>query len=438
MPKIAMIGAGSVVFAKNLMGDILSFPELAESEIALMDIDPERLRVAEKMAGKVVQALHKDGKTNVKPCVTATLDRREALKGADYVINMIQVGGYPSTKIDFDIPNKYGLKQTIADTLGIGGIFRSLRTIPVMLDMCREMEELCPGVQFLNYVNPMAPNTWAVSKATGIRTVGLCHSVQGTSHQIARYVGKDPHKAKLDYLVAGINHVAFFLRYTIDGEDVYPLLRARLDDETTTGRDPVRFEMFKRLGYFVTESSEHFAEYCPYFIKTGHPELVEQFHVPLNEYLRRCYHILASWERTKQMVESDEPITVRQSVEYGSLIVHSMETGEERTIYGNVLNEGLIDNLPQGCCVEVPCLVDKGGLRPQKIGALPPQLAAIMRTNVNVQELIVEACLTGKKEHVYHAAMMDPHTASELPLDKIWALCDDLFEAHGNMLPPLK
>jgi alpha-galactosidase len=369
----------------------------------------------------------------------ATTDRKKALEGADYAINMIQVGGYkPSTVIDFEIPKKYGLRQTIADTLGVGGIFRTLRTLPVMIDMCRDMEEVCPNVQFLNYTNPMAMLCWGVTKATSIKTVGLCHSVQGTAEQLAHDIGVPIED--ISYRCAGINHMAFYLEFrrTSTGEDLYPQIRKVVVEGRVPDWNRVRYEMFTRLGYFVTESSEHFAEYCPHFIRSQQPELVEQFNVPLDEYLRRCENQIQGWHRMKAKFEGDEPVEVRRSHEYGSLIIHSMETNQPRVVYGNVPNDGLIDNLPRDCSVEVPCLVDASGVQPTRIGKLPPQLGAIMRTNVNVQELAVEAVLTGKREHVYHAAMLDPHTATELPLDKIWALCDDLFEAHGDMIPAMK
>ncbi len=430
MPKIAMIGAGSTVFAKNLLGDILSFPELAESHIALMDIDGERLRTSEIVANKVAQA------AGARPRITATQHRREALEGADYAINMIQVAGYkPGTEIDFEIPKKYGLRQTIADTLGIGGIMRALRTIPVMLDMCRDMEAVAPDVTFLNYVNPMCMNTWAVTRATRVKTVGLCHSVQGTAHQLARDIGVPADE--INYLCAGINHMAFYLRFERNGEDLYPRIRQVVAEERVPDWNRVRYEMLTRLGYFVTESSEHFAEYCPHFIRRDRPDLIERFNVPLDEYIRRCENQIAGWHKMKAHFESDAPIEVHRSQEYGSLIIHSLETGEPRVIYGNVRNDDLITNLPDGCCVELPVLVDKNGLQPTRIGALPPQLAALMMTNVNVQSLTVEAALTGKREHVYHAAMLDPHTAAELTLDEIWALVDDLIAAHGDYIPPL-
>ena len=435
MPKIAFIGAGSIVFAKNLLGDILSFPELANSTISLMDIDPERLRTSEIVAHRVAEFFE------AKPKIEATLDRRQALDEADYAISMFQVGGYkPSTVIDFEIPKKYGIHQTIADTLGIGGIMRGLRTIPVFLDICKDMEELCPDVMFLQYVNPMAMNTWAINRASNIKTVGLCHSVQGTAEALAGDIGVPFHE--INYICAGINHMAFYLKFERNGENLYPQIREVLETNSYGRRyrglaDHVRYEVFRRTGYFVTESSEHFSEYVPWFIKHDRSDLIEQYEIPLDEYIRRCEDQLAEWELEKAALESGKLDEQRyeRSQEYGSLIIHSMETGTPRVVYGNVANQGLIDNLPQGCCVEVPCLVDKNGLQPTKIGRMPPHLAALQQTNVNVQSLVVEAALTGKREHIYHAAMLDPHTAAELSLDQIWSLVDDLIEAHGDMLP---
>jgi alpha-galactosidase len=428
MPKITFIGAGSTVFAKNLLGDILSFPELADSHIALFDIDPHRLSTSEIVAKRVAETLH------ARPTITATTDRRAALEGADYAICMIQVGGYkPATVTDFEIPKKYGLRQTIADTLGIGGIMRGLRTIPVLLDMCREMEQLCPEVTFLQYVNPMAMNCWAISRATSIKTVGLCHSVQGTAEQLAHDIGIPV--GEINYRAAGINHMAFYLNFERNGQDLYPLIRKVVAEGRIPDWNRVRYEMFIRLGYFVTESSEHFSEYVPWFIKRDRPDLIEAFNIPLDEYIRRCEDQIARWEQARVALEGGAPLEVHRSHEYGSGIIHSLETGTPRVIYGNVPNHGLIDNLPTGCCVEVPCLVDKNGIQPTRIGVLPPHLAALMQTNINVQALTVEAALTGKREHIYHAAMLDPHTAAELSLDQIWALVDDLIAAHGDWLP---
>ena len=433
MPKITFIGAGSTVFAQNLMGDILSYPELATSTITLHDIDEERLRVSEIVAHKVAETL------GVQPTIEATADRRAALDGADYAISMFQVGGYkPSTVVDFEIPKKYGLRQTIADTLGIGGIMRGLRTIPVLLDMCHDMEELCPDVTFLQYVNPMVMNCWAINRATKIKTVGLCHSVQGTAEQLARDI--DVPIDEINFVCAGINHMAFYLTFErhVNGEveDLYPAIRRVIDEGRVPDGNRVRYELLKRVGYFVTESSEHFAEYVPWFIKRDRPDLIEEFNIPLDEYIRRCEVQIAGWERLRDhLVDPEAKIPVRRSKEYGSGIIHSMETGTLRVINGNVSNDGLIDNLPDGACVEVPCLVDKNGVQPIAVGSLPPQLAAMMQTNLNVQALTVEAALTGKREHIYHAAMLDPHTAAELSLEQIWNLVDDLIEAHGDWLP---
>ncbi|MBC8504596.1 MAG: alpha-glucosidase/alpha-galactosidase [Anaerolineales bacterium] len=458
MIKIAFIGAGSTVFAKNLLGDILSYPELAESTICLHDIDSQRLRDTEKVAQRIIEKL------GVNPTIETTTDQRAALDGSLYAINMIQVGGYePATVIDFEIPKKYGLRQTIGDTLGIGGIMRALRTIPVMLEMVRDMEELCPNVLHLNYVNPMAMITWALNRASEINTVGLCHSVPHTASQLAEDIGIPVDE--INYLVAGINHLAFYLRFERGGEDLYPLLYKVIEEDRVPDWNRVRYDLFKRLSYFVTESSEHLSEYVPWYIKRHRPDLIERFNIPLDEYLFRCQAQIHAWDFAQEYLDDPDksPLsslekrlaeipgmpTIRQesiqsyqkidgvshSVEYAGQIIHSIETGTPRTIYGNVPNLGLIKNLPQDCCVEVPCLVNQNGVQPTQIGSLPPQLAALMQTNINVQALTVEAALTGKREHIYHAAMLDPHTAAELDLDQIWALLDELIEAHGEWLP---
>lgn len=434
MTRIVFLGAGSTVFAKNLMGDLLAFPELANANLVLHDIDPERLRTSEIVARRVARAL------KAKPKIETILDRRAALEGADYAISMIQVAGYkPGTEIDFEIPKKYGLRQTIADTLGIGGIMRGLRTIPVLLDMCADMEAVCPDVTFLNYVNPMVMNCWAIARASRIKTVGLCHSVQGTAHDLARDAGVPPNE--INYIAAGINHMAFYLTLEHNGQDLYPRLREFMASKKfppKRGRmvDHVRYEMFKRLGYFVTESSEHFSEYVPWFIKSTHPELIKRFSIPLDEYIYRCEKQIREWHSLRARLENaDTPLRVTRSREYGSLIIHSIETDKVRRVYANVPNQGIIENLPQGVPVEVPCLVDRNGVKPVTIGALPPHLAALMQTNINVQALTVEAALTGKREHIYHAAMLDPHTAAELTLDEIWAMVDELIAAHGKWLP---
>jgi alpha-galactosidase len=429
MAKITFIGAGSTVFARNLLSDILTYPALKDSTIVLHDIDKDRLDTSTIVARKVAQA------HGAQPIIEATTDRRAALDGADYAISMIQVGGYvPATVTDFEIPKKYGLRQTIADTLGIGGIMRGLRTIPVMLDIARDMEQLCPDVLFLNYVNPMAMLCWALNRASSIRTVGLCHSVQGTASQLADDIGIPVEE--ISYHCAGINHMAFYLRFERDGVDLYPEIRRVMDEGRVPEWNRVRYEMFQRLGYFVTESSEHFSEYVPWFIKRDRPDLIETFNIPLDEYPRRCERQIAGWNDLRVEYESDRPIELTKSEEYGAPIINACETGEPTVIYGNVQNNGLITNLPPECCVEVPCLVDRNGVQPTQIGAIPPHLAALMQTNINVQALTVEAALTGNREHVYHAAMLDPHTAAELSLDQIWSLVDDLIEAHGDWIPP--
>lgn len=422
--KITLIGAGSVVFAKTLIGDILQFPELSDATICLMDIDADRLRVADVMMRRMAEKL------GAKCAITATTDRREAVRAAKYVICTIQVGGYkPSTVRDFEIPKKYGLQQTIGDTLGIGGIFRGLRTIPVLLDLAREIAEVAhPDCLLLNYTNPMAMNCWAIDRAVGIPHVGLCHSVFGTARMLATHVGLP--FDDINYLVAGVNHMAFFLKFEYRGQDAYPLLFRVLED---AGRsfERVRYEMMRRTGYFVTESSEHQAEYTPYFIQHG-AEMIEKFNVPIDDYLRRCETITATWSATEARLigEEGEIEVPPQSHEYGSYIIHSRETNTPRTVYGNVPNRGLIDNLADGCCVEVPCLVDGNGLQPVRVGALPRHLAALCQSSIGVQDLTVEAALSGRREAIYHAAMLDPHTSATLPLDRIWALCDELIEAH--------
>jgi alpha-galactosidase len=427
--KITFIGAGSTVFAKNLIGDILSFPELADSTICLYDIDENRLKTSEIVAKRIAQTLGARSKIEV------TTDRSRALDGAAYAINMIQVGGYrPCTVTDFEIPKRYGLRQTIADTLGIGGIMRAVRTIPVLIDMCKDMERLCPEVVHFNYVNPMAMNCWALAEATKIQTVGLCHSVQYTAGELAQDIGVP--LEEINYVVAGINHLAFFLRFERDGQDLYPEVERVVKEGRVPDGNRVRYDMFKRLGYFVTESSEHFAEYTPWYIKQGREDLIKKFNIPLDEYPRRCESQMAKWESLRKELEgSEKPIEIRRSVEYGSLIIHSLETGTPRVVYSNVANNSLIENLPAGCCVEVPCVVDKNGIQPVRIGRIPSHLAALMQTNINVQALTVEAVLKGNPRFVHRAAMLDPHTSAELDLDQISALVDDLLAAHGEWIP---
>jgi alpha-galactosidase len=425
--KIAMIGAGSTVFARVLIGDVLTFPELGErATLALMDIDRKRLEASELMARRVADA------AGATPEIVSTLDQRDALDGADYVITMMQVGGYrPATVTDFEVPKRFGLRQTIGDTLGIGGIMRGLRTIPVLLDVCRDMEELCPDALLMQYVNPMAMACWAVSRASPIGAVGLCHSVQGTARDLA--VDLDISADELEYRCAGINHLAFYLELRHDGRDVYPGLRRKQD---IPDWNRVRYEVLRHFGYFCTESSEHLSEYVPWFIKRDRPDLLEEFNVPLDEYPRRCEKQLAEWEELRAALKTGDRPVVERSDEYGARIIHALETGEPFAFNGNVMNDGLVNNLPY-CCVEVPCIADGAGIAPQAVGPLPAQLAALIQTNVGVQSLTVEAALTGSRDHVYHAAMLDPHTAAELTLGEIHDLVDLMLAAHGQLVPAL-
>jgi len=441
-PKIAFIGAGSTVFMKNIVGDILQRPALVGSKIALMDIDPHRLEESAVVANKLVAAL------GVPAIVETHSEQRRALEGADFVVVAFQIGGYdPCTITDFEVPKRYGLRQTIGDTLGVGGIMRGLRTVPHLWSVCEDMLAVCPDAILLQYVNPMAINTWAISaRYPAIRQVGLCHSVQGTAMELARDLGV-PFK-QIRYRAAGINHMAFYLefgRQFKDGSyrDLYPDLlqgfrEGRLPKpEPYTPRCPnkVRYDMLSRLGYFVTESSEHFAEYTPWFIKRGREDLIEKYGIPLDEYPKRCVEQIEGWKRLGESLRGDEKIEIRLSREYASVIVNSVWTGEAAEIYGNQRNGRSISSLPEDCAAEVACRVDAAGIHPTEAGHLPPQLTALIRTNINVQELTVRALMTENREHIYHAAMMDPHTSAELDLDQIWRLVDDLTAAHGNWLP---
>ena len=442
MPKIVFVGAGSTVFAQNLLTDILSLPDLSHSEIMLYDIDDDRLRTTAQVANSIQAQL------NTEAVISSSLDLREALDAADYVITMFQIGGYkPSTVIDFEIPKRYGLRQTIGDTLGIGGIMRAIRTIPVMLQVVEEMEVLCPDALLLNYVNPMAMLCWAIAESSNIQTIGLCHSVQHTAAQLARDL--EILETDLDYVAAGINHMSFFLKLEKVAEqekiDLYPQLWERAKGQIPSRRvsksvalsDAVRYEVFRRTGFFVTESSEHFAEYVPWFIKSGREDLLKEFAIPLDEYPRRCEEQIAEWVSLRDKLENpDTKFSPQKSNEYGAGIIHSMETGQERTFNGNVMNMEFITNLPHGACVEVPCVVNGSGVQPQKIGKLPPHIAAIIQTNINVQSLTVRAVLEKSKDHIYHAAMLDPRTSAELSLKQIWSLVDEMIEAHGEMIPP--
>ncbi|MBX5174624.1 MULTISPECIES: alpha-glucosidase/alpha-galactosidase [unclassified Rhizobium] len=435
MPKICLVGAGSTVFAQNILGDVLSSQTQGAYVISLFDIDPERLKTSEIVARRICEAL---GRSSVK--IEATLDRRDALRGSDFVILMMQVGGYkPATVTDFDVPKKYGLRQTIADTLGIGGIFRGLRTIPVLEAICRDMQDVCPQALLMQYVNPMAINCWAINElAPEIRTVGLCHSVQHTAAHLAKCLDEDV--ADVNYVSAGINHVAFFLKYEKvhrDGrrEDLYPRLKALAVEGRVPVDDRVRFDVLQRLGHFVTESSEHFSEYTSWYIKEGRNDLIDRLNIPLDEYLRRCDVQIGEWRALRQELEGERPIEVCRSNEYAAGIIHAAVTGTPALIYGNVANNGLIENLPADCIVEVPCHVDRNGVQPVRIGRIPSQLAAVMNLSISVQRLTVEAALTKSRERIYQAALLDPHTSAELSPDQIWSMVDDLIDAHGDLLP---
>ncbi len=432
MPKITFMGAGSTVFAKNVLGDSMMTPALAESTIALYDIDAQRLQDSRMMLENINR--NNGNKARVEAYLGVE-NRKDALRGANYVVNAIQVGLYdPCTIIDFEVPKKYGLRQTIADTLGIGGIFRALRTIPVMFDFARDMEEVCPDALFLNYTNPMAMLTGAMLRGTGVKTVGLCHSVQTCAKGLLEGLGMT-YDEQVQWKIAGINHQAWLLEISRDGKDLYPEIKARAAARTEKHNDMVRYEIMKRFGYYVTESSEHNAEYMPYFIKDKYPELIERFNIPLDEYPRRCVNQIEKWTQMRKDLVEKHDLTHERSKEYASHIMEAMETNQPYKFGGNVLNTGLIPNLPAEAAVEVPCLVDKSGVQPVYVGNLPPQCAAMNRTNINVQLLTVEAALTGKKDYIYQAAMMDPHTASELSIDDIVAMCDDLIETHGSWLP---
>jgi alpha-galactosidase len=442
MPKITFIGAGSLVFTRNLCNDILLTPSLEESEIVLMDIDPQRL----EMAYTIVQALIE--KRGSKAKISATLDRRAALRGTDYVIATFQQGGMEAYKLDIEIPQRYGVGQCIGDTLGPGGVFRSLRTIPVLLDICSELDQLAPEALLLNYVNPMAANCWAVDVDSGRPFVGLCHSVQGTSEMLARWV--DIPYEQVQFLCAGINHQAWFLEFRSGEEDLYPRLWQVIKQEAPLAEEPVRIDLMKYFGYFVTESSGHASEYVPYFRKSAQmitEELVPRFSDPRNAwyglaatggYLKYAAEHWAKFQEEYQHLAAGEvPLAQQRSGEYCSYIIEAIETDQPARINGNVPNLGLIENLPQGCCVEVPCLVDANGIQPTYIGHLPSQLAAVNRTNVNVQELIVEAALNANVDAVYHAVMLDPLTAAVCTLPQIHDMVTDMLAAQENWLPQL-
>lgn len=431
--KITFVGAGSTVFARTVIGDCILTPELGEFDVCLFDIDPKRL-------DESYQILSNMNKTaNGKAHITQTLDRETAFRGADFVVNAIQVGLYdPCTITDFEVPKKYGLRQTIADTLGIGGIFRALRTIPVMKSYADDMERWCPNALFLNYTNPMAMLSGYMQRFTNIKTVGLCHSVQVCAKGLLEELGMNEYVDNCRWKIAGINHQAWLLELAdLQGNDLYPEIKRRADDPAynTERKDLVRLKLMKEFGYYITESSEHNSEYTPYFIKDKYPELIEEYKIPLDEYPRRCINQINGWNEMRDSLLKDSHIKHEKTHEFASYIIQAVLNDRPYRIHGNVLNTGLITNLPQNACVEVPVLVDRNGLNPCYVGDLPEQCAALNRTNINVQLLTIKAAETLQKSYIYQAAMMDPHTSSELSIDDIKALCDDLIEAHGDWLP---
>ena len=450
MTKLTIIGAGSTVFTKNIVVDLLTIKQFKSIEIALMDIDQNRLIKTKE----VLEIIAK--KMGATPKISLHTNRRESLLDADFVQTTIQVGGYrPSTVIDFEIPKKFGLNQTIADTLGIGGIMRSLRTIPVLLNIAEDIEQVCPNALWMQYVNPMCTNMIAINKVfPNIRNIGLCHSVQGTAEMLAEDLQENI--KNISYQCAGINHMAFFQKFEkiSTGEDLYPKLKRLADqilsDKKISSRtkkqeypgrnlhEKVRYEILKRFGFFVTESSEHFAEYVPWFIKPNKEELIEKYKIPVDEYILRCEYYSELWNELDKDISIITNEAIKRSHEYASYIIDAIVNNNKFTVYGNVMNNGLIENLPSNCCVEVPCIVDNKGFYPQKIGRLPEQLSALMRTNINVQILTAEAALTKKREHIYHAAMLDPLTSCHLSIDEIYALTDEMLEAHADYLPKYK
>lgn len=431
--KITFIGAGSSVFARNVIGDCILTPELGAFDVCLFDIDPKRLDESYQILSSINQT------ANGKAHITQTLDRTEAFTGADFIVNAIQVGLYePCTVTDFEVPKKYGLRQTIADTLGIGGIFRALRTIPVMKSYAEDIERLCPKAYFLNYTNPMAMLSGYMQRFTNVKTVGLCHSVQVCAKGLLTTLDMTEYTDKVRWEIAGINHQAWLLKIEdLDGNDLYPEIkrRAQSPEYNKDGHDLVRLEMMKNFGYYITESSEHTSEYLPYFIKDKYPELIDRFKIPLDEYPRRCVNQINGWNEMRDSLLKDSHIEHQKTHEFASYIIRAVMDDVALRIHGNVLNTGLITNLPNNACVEVPCLIDRNGINPCFVGDLPEQCAALNRTNINAQLLTIKAAETLKKEYIYMAAMMDPHTSSELSMDDIKSLCDDLIEAHKGWLP---
>ena len=440
MLKITFMGAGSTVFVRNVLGDCMRTPALWDAEMALYDIDANRLEESRVMLEALNRNIN-ENRATIRTYLGAE-NRKEALRGARFVVNAIQVGGYePCTVIDFEIPKKYGLRQTIADTLGIGGIMRGLRTIPVLADFARDMEEVCPDALFLNYTNPMGILTGYMNRYTKIKTVGLCHSVQGCSEWLLRNLGMEDKLEGRRELIAGINHMGWLLKLSDKaGNDLYPEIRRRAAEKNATEKhwDMVRYEYIRRLGYYCTESSEHNAEYNPLFIKSKYPEMIEKYNIPLDEYPRRCVNQIAGWKEEWEKIMQGGEITHDRTGEYASYIMESIVENKPYEIGGNIINNGCIENLPDDACVEVPCLVNGDGIHPCHVGRLPVQLAAMNMTNINVQLMTIEAAVTHSKEAIYQAAMLDPHTAAELNMDDIVAMCDELIEAHGDYMKMYK
>lgn len=439
MAKITFLGAGSTIFAKTVLGDSMSAEALQDAHIALYDIDRKRLAESREIMKGLNQSINAGRAKITAHCGVSS--RRTALRRADYVVNAIQVGGYePCTVTDFEVPKKYGLRQTIGDTLGIGGIFRALRTIPVMFDIARDMAEVCPEAWLLNYVNPMAMITGAMLRGTDVKTVGLCHSVQSCASGLLNHLGMAEGVTKLQWKIAGINHQGWLLEISDGGKDLYPEIKKRAARINRQSRKPgakkhgdmVRLEIMRHFGYYLTESSEHSAEYMPYWIKSAAPGLIEEFGIPLDEYPRRCIEQIERWPSQRKQMNLKSH---KRSGEYSSYIMEAMETNVPFKFGGNVMNTGLIANLPRSAVVEVPCVADRSGVAGCCVGDLPEQCAALNRTNINVQLLTIEAAMTGRKDAIYQAAMLDPHTSSELTLDQICSLVDDMIEAHGGWLP---
>lgn len=445
MPKICFMGAGSSVFVRNIIGDVMLTESLRDSTIALYDIDGVRLRESKKMLDTLNANINK-GRAKISTHL-GVKNRKAALKGSDFVVNAIQVGGYePCTVTDFEIPKKFGLRQTIADTIGIGGIMRGLRTIPVMLDFARDMEAVCPHAWMLNYTNPMSIVSGGMLRGSNIKYVGLCHSVQCCAKSLLDTLGIGKKYPKFTQKVAGINHMGWLLDVSSEGKDLYPEIRKlgkkfvaeQRKKKTEKSENIVRLELMNQFGYYITESSEHNAEYHAWFIKEKYPQLIEEYNIPLDEYPRRCINQIKSWKtQSKEMVDNKK-LTHQRTHEYGSQIMNAIYTDTPYMIGGNVMNTGLIPNLPEKAIVEVPCLVDGNGVQGTYVGDLPEQLAALNRTHINVHTLAVDAVLTGKKDYVYQAAMLDPHTAAELSIDDIRKMCDELIAAHGSYLPKFK